>query len=89
MLVSEVVGDGVVLSDHVLDGGLPDGPGALPVGVVAAAPYLAAAAPTAPEPAPLVGVKTRVTEKHAGSVMKHKYSAASRVFRLSHFFRLV
>lgn len=36
LLVGEVVGDGVVLPDNVLDGGLPDGPGPLPVGVVAA-----------------------------------------------------
>ena len=80
LLVGEVVGDGVVLPDNVLDGGLPDGPGPLPVGVVAASPDLAAPAPPTPKSAPLIRVKTRVTEKHAGSVMKHKYSAASRVF---------
>ena len=58
LLVCEVVGDGVVLPDHVLDGGLPDGPGALPIGVVGAAPDLAAAAPPTPEATPLVRVKT-------------------------------
>ena len=79
MLVCEVVGDGVVLPDHVLDGGLPDGPGALAVGVVGAAPDLPAPAPPTAEPAPLVGVKTRVAEKHARPVMEHKHPATSGV----------
>ena len=88
MLVRKVVSDGVVLPDHVLDGGLPDGPGALAVGVEAAAPDLRGTAPPTPQPAPLVGVQTGVAEEDARPVMQHEHAAAPGIFRLLYSFRL-
>ena len=54
LLVCKVVGDGVILPHYILDGGLPDGPGALAIGVVGAVSNLAAPAPPTPEAAPFV-----------------------------------
>ena len=45
LLISEVIGHLVVAPHHVLDGGLPDGPGTLPVGVKTAVGYGASSTP--------------------------------------------
>ena len=84
LLVGEVVGDGVVLPDHVLDGGLPDGPGALAVGVEAAAPDLGRAAPPAAEAAPLVGVEAGVGDEDAGAAVEDEHAAPAGVGGLLH-----
>ena len=47
LLISEVVGDSVVLSGHILDGWLPDGPGSLTIGVEAAVSDVSSSTPPA------------------------------------------
>ena len=82
LLVCEVVCNFVPQSHHVLDGGLPDGPGSLAVGVEAAVWDLATAAPPAAKAAPLVAIELRTVEGNPGTVVQHEHPAAPGVVGL-------
>ena len=58
VFIREIVGDNIILPDHILDGRLPDGPRSLAIGVKAAVPDLASTTPPGAKTTPFVGVKT-------------------------------